>query len=500
MAGSSQLFKHRLVANRLTPLGSAVVGEDDGGEWSAENSVCVGKEGEESRFLGKARLIDRAVASGIRAAISGLNRGMIHCPEGFCVVFSSTYRSYYALYRCGRRDFALAALGLAVEAQPMKMPASPSRCTSTGSAGLTIAPSTSFGVQRAPTVPEVLTSGRRTHVLGYHGCDQTPTVISTSCMMSSPLAVKESSKAFTSGTNGAGRSFETVSVTMPARLADRSAVVISSCRGPQTLVGVAKASSARAAITPTPKSAVRSLPKATRGGCQPLGGSATVPFSAMSATATPASSARTGRDCLSGVSTGLSTLVPTVASPRSCESRDSLNSSKATLSPPYSYSGDLSPLSRTLLPGWDNHKLLGVDADSCGAVADGGSSKPTMWVPLPLPAESAVPCTMQAQDCRTPAHTMTPKCSGRSATNPQRLISPVLAAAPFVASARGRESMTLGLAEALPRSATTVSRRRASDPPFVPKGYAVTLTSDGSCEAAAPAAQGQEADEKSTRP
>lgn len=77
--------------------------------WSAECSCILGAEGEEARFAGKARIIDRHT---IAEAVEGLNKHQIWCPEDCCIVLSTSQRTYHLLYRRGKCDSAFAQIGI----------------------------------------------------------------------------------------------------------------------------------------------------------------------------------------------------------------------------------------------------------------------------------------------------------------------------------------------------------------------------------------------------
>lgn len=80
--------------------------------WSAECSCRLAAEGEESCFIGRARLLDRHSVTSVRDAVDSLNRRLVWCPEDCCIVFSAAERVYYLLYRSGRREAACALFGL----------------------------------------------------------------------------------------------------------------------------------------------------------------------------------------------------------------------------------------------------------------------------------------------------------------------------------------------------------------------------------------------------
>merc|ERR1719386_142701 len=55
--------------------------------WSVNHTFRVCSEGEESMFIGQARLLDRNAFTSVSMAVEHLNYGTLSCPEGFCVVF-----------------------------------------------------------------------------------------------------------------------------------------------------------------------------------------------------------------------------------------------------------------------------------------------------------------------------------------------------------------------------------------------------------------------------
>jgi len=80
--------------------------------WSAECCCRLATEGEESCFMGRARLLDRHSVTSVKDAVDNLNRRLVWCPEDCCVVFVAAERAYYLLYRSGRREAAYSLLGL----------------------------------------------------------------------------------------------------------------------------------------------------------------------------------------------------------------------------------------------------------------------------------------------------------------------------------------------------------------------------------------------------
>lgn len=107
--------------------------------WSCERCLRLGSDGEEARFLSKARLLDRYVASSVRDAVDKLNRRIIMWQEDLCIVHATAERAYYVLFRPGCRDMALARFGVSqatkdgFKLQPRAV-ATPARACQTGPA------------------------------------------------------------------------------------------------------------------------------------------------------------------------------------------------------------------------------------------------------------------------------------------------------------------------------------------------------------------------------
>jgi len=73
--------------------------EDHQGPWSLTQTFVMCLEGEEDKFAGQVRLLDKAAVSSVSSAVEKLNAGELQCPEGFCIVFSASSRAYFLLYR-----------------------------------------------------------------------------------------------------------------------------------------------------------------------------------------------------------------------------------------------------------------------------------------------------------------------------------------------------------------------------------------------------------------
>jgi len=72
--------------------------------WAGERCLLVAQEGEEHRFLGKARILNKHLANSVKTAVEMLNRGLIPCPDDCCIVFSVQFRTYHLLFRCNRHE------------------------------------------------------------------------------------------------------------------------------------------------------------------------------------------------------------------------------------------------------------------------------------------------------------------------------------------------------------------------------------------------------------
>lgn len=60
--------------------------------------------------MGKAKILNTHLASSVKTAVEMLNRGLITCPDDYCIVFSAQFRTYYLLFRCNRQREALRLL------------------------------------------------------------------------------------------------------------------------------------------------------------------------------------------------------------------------------------------------------------------------------------------------------------------------------------------------------------------------------------------------------
>lgn len=79
--------------------------------WCVEQSFELALPGGESpRLPHDVQLLNRSTTASVRKAVEALNTGVIACPARFCVVYSASARAYFALYRSGSRQAALARL------------------------------------------------------------------------------------------------------------------------------------------------------------------------------------------------------------------------------------------------------------------------------------------------------------------------------------------------------------------------------------------------------
>jgi len=81
-------------------------------EWSTNCTMFLCSKGEEDLFEGKAPSLEPESISSVGAAVEQLNQGVIEISQDGVVVFSSNAKGYYLLYRHGKKDSALAMLGL----------------------------------------------------------------------------------------------------------------------------------------------------------------------------------------------------------------------------------------------------------------------------------------------------------------------------------------------------------------------------------------------------
>jgi len=78
-------------------------------QWDVQQSVWIGKEGDEDRFLGKAQMLvlpKDAMFVSVDQAVDSLNGGVLRCPQDFCIAYSASDRGYFLLHRRGHREQA----------------------------------------------------------------------------------------------------------------------------------------------------------------------------------------------------------------------------------------------------------------------------------------------------------------------------------------------------------------------------------------------------------
>lgn len=80
--------------------------------WAPKQLARICSEGEEEAFDGRVFFMDRSIFSSVADAVRALNKDDIMCPDGYCVVFSSSKGCYYLLWRVDKREAALRAAGL----------------------------------------------------------------------------------------------------------------------------------------------------------------------------------------------------------------------------------------------------------------------------------------------------------------------------------------------------------------------------------------------------
>jgi len=86
--------------------------------WAVEQCFRLCSEGEEACFSGQARVLSRTAFTSVQSAVESLNRGSILCPEGFCVVFSTSNSAYFLLYRLEVKDAVYAKFKVYEEESP----------------------------------------------------------------------------------------------------------------------------------------------------------------------------------------------------------------------------------------------------------------------------------------------------------------------------------------------------------------------------------------------
>jgi len=85
--------------------------DEDDTPYDIEQTYCLGANGEAAPYLSQATLLD---STSISESVDLLNRGLIECPDPYCVIYSATKRSYFVLYRSKSKERALKALGVEI--------------------------------------------------------------------------------------------------------------------------------------------------------------------------------------------------------------------------------------------------------------------------------------------------------------------------------------------------------------------------------------------------
>lgn len=80
--------------------------------WGADCAMRLAGEGEEARWHGRVRFLERNAAASVMDAVDRLNRRLLNVQEDWCVIFQAADRSYHFLWRRGRGDAAKSWLGL----------------------------------------------------------------------------------------------------------------------------------------------------------------------------------------------------------------------------------------------------------------------------------------------------------------------------------------------------------------------------------------------------
>eukprot|EP00931_Biecheleriopsis_adriatica_P007035 TRINITY_DN10835_c0_g1_i1.p1 TRINITY_DN10835_c0_g1~~TRINITY_DN10835_c0_g1_i1.p1 ORF type:complete len:1066 (+),score=139.17 TRINITY_DN10835_c0_g1_i1:36-3233(+) len=74
--------------------------------WTIMQTIRVGSDAERQQLAGKARLFDRSMHHSVKQAIERLNKGVLQCPEGLCVIYSASSNANFLLYRADKQDAA----------------------------------------------------------------------------------------------------------------------------------------------------------------------------------------------------------------------------------------------------------------------------------------------------------------------------------------------------------------------------------------------------------
>mmetsp|Transcript_114110 Transcript_114110/g.227078 ORF Transcript_114110/g.227078 Transcript_114110/m.227078 type:complete len:722 (+) Transcript_114110:196-2361(+) len=82
-------------------------------EWSPHLAFRLeGGDEAVSQLAGQVRHLDVEIVASVTRAVEMLNAGSVDCPDDMCIVYSNSNRGYYLLYRRGKREVALARLGV----------------------------------------------------------------------------------------------------------------------------------------------------------------------------------------------------------------------------------------------------------------------------------------------------------------------------------------------------------------------------------------------------
>jgi len=88
-------------------------------EWSVHFIFRIASVGKEYKFQGKALLLDPQSVKSVRSAVQLLNQGISGSREDCVIVLSEHSRSYYLLYRRGKKEAALAKFGMRKKDSPL---------------------------------------------------------------------------------------------------------------------------------------------------------------------------------------------------------------------------------------------------------------------------------------------------------------------------------------------------------------------------------------------
>lgn len=81
--------------------------------WSAQRCLHLCGKDDEANFMSKVRCSGSIhISFSLRTAVDSLNQGSLPCPEGFCIIYTTSSPAYCLLYRQGMRAAALDRFGL----------------------------------------------------------------------------------------------------------------------------------------------------------------------------------------------------------------------------------------------------------------------------------------------------------------------------------------------------------------------------------------------------